>query len=532
MKLRRREEGYTLITVLLIFTVVTIIAVTLMAASVSTFKFVKSSENKTKDKLNAEMVLDEATALIQNELDGINSTLSTGSILPNQLLTMMQNSLNRVAQEKKDQCNITYETLEDGSNADGVIMEKVTITVPVGDSGKVLKKVLTLSTVSDVFQYTAITPSNFYLYGAPYISGDVNVGGDIYSTNYSTYVNGWRDYAKTAYPAINGSLTVNGGYYYSDAEPERSFLFSNDPPEDMNWKSYNTSNIKNYFSVVPQLKNRNLSIDTIQVGNIINKNRLTWPSNQSADDLTVNKSLQKTENTYVDDLTINSSGNLEVKGNLYIKDDLYSKGMLKVDGNIYVGGDATISGNLNITGNGHYIYFANSNETVTLNNLNLDGVMYVNGSADLSDDVNTNGSIYVKKSINVQNLSNHDGTLVLLCDGDIQLSNNNLYNDKPKVIDAYFYSNSELFIYGVGSNLKINGGIYGNPIILSALKGSTSEDWLGNIIYDRDHQQSIDPTKSRLSIYFKKDLILNAPNGIPTVDKVTLKEIDTSFDDK
>lgn len=69
---------------------------------------------------------------------------------------------------------------------------------------------------------------------------------------------------------------------------------------------------------------------------------------------------------------------------------------------------------------------------------------------------------------------------MLLSDSNIQLANNNLYNDTPKVINAFFYSNKTLEIYGVGSNIKIVGGIYGNQIILNAVKRKSSDSPFSN----------------------------------------------------
>ncbi|GER69187.1 hypothetical protein BpJC7_04900 [Weizmannia acidilactici] len=554
MKVLKDEKGYTLVTVLLISAVVAIIIISLFSASIGTYKTVKVSESGTQDRLKAEMVADEATALIENEVDSINNTIASGNVLPSQLLGMLQTKLAAIAEEKKNECSIDYKTLKDGTGEDGIVMEKITITVPAGDSGKVLTKVMTLSTVSEVFQYTAVTPSNMYLYGAPYIIGDVNVGGNMYVSDYGNYIEGNTKYVQTYYPAINGTLTVKGNYYEADQRPS-SPQTSSPVNQNYNWKAFDVSNINKYFSVAPTLKNRNLTVDKIDVAGIITSKALSWPSgvkinsnspyssdssgNGYAYDLTVGQNSNPTVNgnLYIrDDLTVGQNGSLTVNGNLYVYDDLTVKGSLTVKGNIYVGGSADLNGTLSVTGADKYIYVAGSATLSDVSALNLNGVMYVNGSVASSGDINTNGSIYVRGDADVRNFSNSAGTLILLCGGNIELANNNLYQDNPKEIDAYLYSNSDLFIYGIGSNLKINGGIYGDTISLSASRGTTKQVpvyLLGFIFvgYELDFQnpQPTDPAKSRLTVVFKKDLILNPPKGIPTVDKMTLKEIDTSY---
>jgi len=553
MHVLKEEKGYTLVTVLLIFAVAAIITVSLVSASVSTFKTVKVSETGTQDKLNAEMVADEATALIEKQVDSINSVIATGTVMPSQLISMLQAAITNIQQQKNGKCSIEYKTLKDGTAPDGIVLGKVTISVPVGKSGKTLTKVMTLSTVSDVFQYTAVTPSNMYLYGSPYIIGDVNIGGNLYVSNYGNYIDGYTKYIQTYYPAINGTLTVKGRYYEAGQQPAGKGI-STPVYNFYSWNTFGPESFKKYFSVAPVVKSRQLTVDKINIGDMITAKALKWPENvekNSCDSYNIDKngnafgydvtasqvgSQPIKGNLYVgDDLIVGENKSLTVNGDLYVKDDLTVKGNLTVKGKIYVGGYADLNGVLS-TGADKYIYIAGNATLSDVSALNLNGVMYVNGSLTSSGDVNTNGSIYVRGNADVENFSNSNGTLILLCDGNIQLANNNLYKDNPKVIDAYLYSNSNLFIYGIGSNLKINGGIYGNTISLSASRGSTINkpiyDWFKIILigYKLEFQnpQPADPAKSRLTVKFKKDMILNPPKGIPTVNKVTLKEINTS----
>jgi hypothetical protein len=250
--------------------------------------------------------------------------------------------------------------------------------------------------------------------------------------------------------------------------------------------------------------------------------------------VTYNTAATITGNARYNSLVIGDKGNLTINGDLIVNGylQIIGNGKLTVNGNIYVADYATLSGTINLAAQNKYIYI---NKKATIESFTLNGQMYVGQNADIQEDFNTNGTLYAKTGIEVTNLSNNSGgTLVLICDGMIKVSNNNQYKDNPKEMNAYFYSNSTLEIYGVGSNLKINGGVYGNPVELNAMKGVTSTIPFKNSfnnggLWFENNQLGLEPSTSRLSIIFKNELIYNPPNGIPTVEKISMKEIEKHY---
>lgn len=141
----------------------------------------------------------------------------------------------------------------------------------------------------------------------------------------------------------------------------------------------------------------------------------------------------------------------------------------------------------------------------------------------------------MKNDATIQELSNSEGMLVILANGNIHISNNNQYSDVPKTMNTFFYSNANIEIYGVGSNIKIIGGIYGRRITLNAVKGRTETRLFAGstkvgTLYFQNNQDQIDPKNSRLSIIYNKEIILNLPTGIPKVSKLKLQEIDLRYE--
>jgi hypothetical protein len=109
----------------------------------------------------------------------------------------------------------------------------------------------------------------------------------------------------------------------------------------------------------------------------------------------------------------------------------------------------------------------------------------------------------------MDNTSNSENSLVLFGKDAIQISNNNVYGDDPKIIRGFFYSEELMEIYGVGSNVEIQGGIFGKKVVLNATRGPVRRGdsiyWLGIFVgYEKDvyaqNQQNISPSKSRLKV--------------------------------
>jgi type II secretory pathway pseudopilin PulG len=531
LKKLKEDNGYALLTVLIIITMISILGVTLMGLTVNSMKFVNINQTAIVDKSSAEMGIEEAMAQVDRAMENINSLNANKVVYLDTVKSQVTSALDGIRSLGSYPYTLTHSTVNNGDT--GMYVEKVTITAPIGTSGKNITKTVTVSTISNVFKYGAVSPGTLTLNGSSYIEGDVSVGGNVESSNYGRFMYNNTYYpVQTSYPAIKGNITVKGKYR----------AFYNNSWNDI---APTAANLNSYFSIVPKLRDTTLNIDTFNVTSLINAKSGILSTSNNLGTKQYSGTTSLSSSTF-GDLTINNTGDLTINGNLVVTGNLTMNtgAKLTVNGSVRITGTAQLSGSIKLLNNNNYIYINGS--TTIQNKLNLDGQMYINNAVSISDDLNTNGTVYAKTSALVQNMSNTSGgTLVLLCDGNIQISNNNQFNDKPKEINAFFYSNTTLEIYGVGSNIKIKGGIYGNPIILNAVKGTSSQSyfpgsfsagypggWFGigsYLLYFQNNQNSIDPTNSRLSIIYDKDLILNPPKGIPTNSGLIVKEIDTVY---
>ncbi|MFD0047829.1 hypothetical protein ACFVHQ_00570 [Actinomycetes bacterium NPDC127524] len=526
------QKGYALLIVLLFITVIAIGTITMYSYSVNSQKFINASSTSVQDKLKADRIMDEAIAKVQTGIDDINKKIA--SDYP--IIANINDLITRVNNASGGKYNIVSTVTANGENQ-GLYNVNATFTVGV-NSRKNLVKTIALSTVQDIFRYSTVSNGDLILNGSSYLEGDVYTNGSVKSLNYGKFTSTSctrygacgtvNNYVPTSFPAINGTLTVKGSLYRGTVSGSST-----------SWGpqlAVNNANLASTFSLVPKLKERNLNFNPLPVSSLISakssyldpKNTYTYKGGQS---YSSKESL--TGNLRYSNLTIGNGADLTVKGNLIVSNlNINSGGKLTVNGNIYVSGSASLSGILNLNATNSYIYIQDS---ATIFNFTLYGQMYVNNKVDITDDFNTNGTLYANTSIDVTNLSNNSGgTLILICAGTINVVNNNTYNDVPKEMNAYFYSNNKLEIYGTFSNLKIIGGIYGNPIELNATKGRAKQSSFSNSfnvgnIYFENNQLTLEPTKSRLSVIYKKELIYNPPNGIPTIDKINIKEIETHY---
>lgn len=572
------QQGYSLVSVLLIFTLIGIIGLSLTAYTMNSLKGVVKNKESIENKVNAENSIEMGLAYIDQEIENLNN----GDLNENTALPLLQSALDHVAALG---VNNGYTLERKIIKNSGVILEEVTIKSPIGQTGKFIKKKVTISTIAEVFQYSTVSPSDLVLNGAPYLEGDVLVNGNVYTRNQGKFIKYRlilpdRDYwVNTSYPAIKGNLTVSGGYYRYNQKQNSWVPFIPEP-----------DNMNKYFSVVPKMLNRNLLTETILPKNLVDEKKKTEISQKNLKTYWLNDFGKVVGSTTINgsaeflrlgilesgklvingdaringNLRIDPEGELIVKGDLFVGGDLKirtaqkllrekSGGKLTVEGSIHVNGKGYLGselidlnkytpdevskyGSLTLGSEDSFIYI---DEKTEIKNFNFTGKMYIEDSVDINGDFNTNGTVYVTRQANIEDFSDKDGTAVIIADEEVTIANNNEFEDKPKVLNAYFYSNRQLEIFGIGSNLKIHGGVYGNPVVLNVTKGKTKDKPFANSfsvgpsldkLYFQERQTSLAPTTSRLSIIYNKGMVLNPPIGIPTVDKFTMKELETIYE--
>lgn len=191
----------------------------------------------------------------------------------------------------------------------------------------------------------------------------------------------------------------------------------------------------------------------------------------------------------------------------------------------YFGGNVTI-GDKNTN---HYNY--NNYEQ-----FEMDGPIFVDGDLTIwGSHIKFNSTIYVtgKTTIRYSRLqgikdgNNIEKSLVLFGKDSILIANNNVYGDDANIIRGFFYSEDLMEIYGVGSNVEIQGGVFGRKVVLNATRGKvrTIDGRIGTYDFDSGQTQ-ISPTKSRLKILYNPELIKNPPEGLPTVRDLSVSQLE------
>ncbi|MBY6037053.1 hypothetical protein KUV80_10320 [Fictibacillus nanhaiensis] len=171
----------------------------------------------------------------------------------------------------------------------------------------------------------------------------------------------------------------------------------------------------------------------------------------------------------------------------------------------------------------------------------IDGPIFVDGDLTIwGANIKFNSTIYVtgQTTIRFSRLQgimdpNHiEKSLVLFGKESILIANNNVFGDDPNIIRGFFYSEDLMEIYGVGSNVEIQGGVFGRKVVLNATRGKVryaigDGDERGNGTYIFElNQTQISPDKSRLKIIYNPELIKNPPEGLPTVKDLSVTQVD------
>ncbi|MBN3554217.1 hypothetical protein JYA63_08080 [Fictibacillus nanhaiensis] len=163
----------------------------------------------------------------------------------------------------------------------------------------------------------------------------------------------------------------------------------------------------------------------------------------------------------------------------------------------------------------------------------IDGPIFVDGDLTIwGSHIKFNSTVYVtgKTTIRYSRLqgiqnNNIEKSLVLFGKDSILIANNNVYGDTANIIRGFFYSEEQMEIYGVGSNVEIQGGVFGRKVVLNATKGQVKRGSSQPYLFDSGQTQ-MSPSRSRLKIVYNPELIKNPPEGLPTVRDLSVSQID------
>ncbi|NOU99040.1 hypothetical protein [Paenibacillus planticolens] len=189
------------------------------------------------------------------------------------------------------------------------------------------------------------------------------------------------------------------------------------------------------------------------------------------------------------------------------------------------------------------------NGDLTINNISADGVdikanILVTGNLSIHNKVKMDATIYTlgaTEIVDASILGLEGKELVLISKGAIDIYRVNSFRDikkpfepgnpskktdddnpdNPPILQAFFYTDSNATIYGVGSVLWVYGGFFakGN-LTVNAIRGNAT-GMVENIQMD-DQMQVTSENQSRLIIDYNSKIFENQKVGLPRVSKVGL----------
>ncbi|UJF35981.1 hypothetical protein [Paenibacillus hexagrammi] len=584
MNKMKEEKGYALLLVLFMIVIFTLLGMAVLSASLGG---AIRSQTKQKDVQTlhlAEKALNESVAIIKAELDGeddINVDLLEEK-LNTEILPIVRN--NNVSQSIGNANPVTTATVNPGNPP--VIVVKVTANID--GVIRTLEQEISVNTFPDVLNYAAGSEGNLIINGAPYfMNGDLYAGNKLLIKNQAEYIynsaDGKNSTVNVGYPYLDGKAYVQSldNFKYCDSreesvctenaykdinstsdigvttiptvlgtekenvqfKPEEDFVQLN---IDESFIDKVTEAIEGTANIRTEVKNKfNQGIPELIAYLSGDQNEryfdVQFPDKEDDDippfsDVVNTSDLQKSY-IYNGNFNIGASG--EYKQLIYdetvkntrteiLDTHYYRSTWFIVNGDlnieniasdpIEIRGNILVTGNLNITGN-----------------VSMDSTIFVLGSTSITD-----GSIVgLPSSFD----SNQIKELVLLSKGEILITRVNSFKDIPDTgyngdrvngditrLDAFFYTDSNAELYGVGSVFWIRGGFFAKgDLMINAVRGNTQEEIVNSetgekeITFEDGSASTISNVRSRFVIDYNKDIFTNQNAGLPRVKGVNLK---------
>lgn len=203
---------------------------------------------------------------------------------------------------------------------------------------------------------------------------------------------------------------------------------------------------------------------------------------------------------------------------LYVKNDL----LLNDDTWLVVHGDLEIisksNSSINISGN-----------ILVTGDLKIHGdEIDVNGFTEIQEDdeVKFDSTIFTLGTTEVYNTNIsglNDKQLVLLSKEDMIITRINEFktiNDSIKPLEAYFYTDSDATLYGVGSLFYIKGGLFArNDLTINSIRQNVISKG-SNLLLQISSPSVQEGQNSRFNIQYDKTVITDQLDALPRVDKL------------
>lgn len=515
----KNEKGSTLILVLLIFLVLTTLGLAIASATINSGKRTELREEDITENLDALRDLKEGVAAVEAYI-----AMNGANLINLPAKTDYDKALADFIASQNSTKNTRY-TIVDKT------IDQSSYTKIVEISSSAYSQKVYITATPSFLKYALGSRESLTLNGSPLIDGNIYSHKTLSISNDANYIyHSVPDSEDTALPAIKTSSKI----YLGDKIQPISLCSSGDcylesvqgnlPIFEKNsayWGNLTIENLEQAFSsdekpVYEDETTQFIDVDIHQ--SFIEKLSVAGFSPQS---LQGNTDAEKKK--YILEQIEYGSTNLGIKkirdfdsldkditstAFLYSGDaridvdeiNLLDHQWLIIDGNMFLESEGNktmnVKGNILVTGN---ISMAG--------NLSFNSVIYALGDTTLN---NINISCYQ----NSCEQGNMGEVLILMTQGQLEVSIINPFKEKADQINGYLYTASEANIYAVGSLLHVEGGIFSKDnLVVNSYRGKAESG-----TSDIDFKSSTDKLTSRLQVTNNKRLFLNQTQGLPKVN--------------
>lgn len=579
-RMLREEKGYTLFIAVLVAILFVVLAISLLTVTMSGLAKNMTREEITQATALADKGIQHLMNQINNELQSVLKSHEEGMDLSSFNTTFNQTlakySCDDEEKKIKEQGNTgIYEACVDVDSYDkhslempkkvtligeGIVDEReetLHLTVemggdPIPDTMKYAVSTYQTEGCKENSRQCANGEGNLFLHGGISIAGDIKVDGNLITTNRSSMQYLWNHWIDSYYPSAkpvpgesHPHLILQGNAYIFDSDKKPNYK-DHIHRNDFTGSRYHTVNdIKEAFvggeapriaqrepvrSEIPISKEKSrfkfhhddpgvVRINTSLIGssgitreikNVNRPNDKVFPyfcTEGIWHDCIFNSKPQFGGNFHM--IGKNTFKQFATAGNLQIGRSLGKKAKVEFKEGLYVEGDLEIKYDAEVRGpifvNGDLII----GDTAFESEFKFDALIYVNGKVKIRH----------SRIEGLEKENGGKGSLIIYAKDDILIERNNRFEDDPAPIKGFFYSKNNIEAYGNEANIRIEGGISAQKIILNGIRGRASilpfkaAQFIEFRYYEGWKEQA--KRDSRLQIVYDKDIINNYSDLVP-----------------
>ncbi|MDG5470967.1 hypothetical protein P6709_04345 [Jeotgalibacillus sp. ET6] len=533
----KKEDGYTLLTVMLIILVFTTLGAAILTATIGGAKRTEIREETIVQDSEAIKSIEEGVAVLKNRIQQFPFS-PPGPFYQNELDTMISSHLTQ------------HPTLEISDASSGHSLDPETEYTRVYEvSSKGYKqnfsKTIYITAMPGFLKYGAGARDTLSLHGGMYIDGDIYADKQLFISDEAKYkYDGNSKTIVSYFPTVekNSQLILNGVAASCKSSPA-SPCFDSALNRSVHWLPKTADQmISDAFSVqAPVLGSDGGYIDVKLLPTVTSKLKemdSSFTEQQieilaAGGDLltikgqeTVGRTLTKNEyqNQLTSDTVLheeNVIGGLEPdKNHLFLKDSYLNTDSVTLNNDKWI----VVMGDLIL-------------ESAAQEEALIQANMIVFGDVMIRGDHQMDSVMYVLGTTNIFNANikkvNGDGELILMSRGrlDIALlnsfSNPESFNEFPNQLNAFLYTDEDAEIYSVGSYVYVEGGIFSKGSLeFNSFRGDTvqgADDILFSLA-DPENEGEDYYSKSRLFIRNDQRLFIDKQQALPAVEKLDVIE--------